>query len=83
MRNKYMYDANPVGVETHSVGVRSALGRPLVGGGSGWVNRAASRAVIGLQPDCDATERKTHIEGQRAILLSRVPPASARPREGR
>ena len=76
MMNNDAYDANPVGVETHSVGVRSALGRPLVGGRSGWVNRAASRTSIGLQPDCDAIGRKTHIEGRRAFPLSRVVVAS-------
>lgn len=74
MMNKYAYDANPVGVKTHSVGVRSALGRPLVGGWSGWVNRARSRADACAAADCLRTHTKTHKEAGGLHLLAAVVP---------
>jgi hypothetical protein len=74
--NNYEYDGEPVGVKRDSVGVWSVLGRPSVGGWSGWVNRLPSRASIGLQRDCGVIERKTRNRGKCATLLSRVVVAS-------
>jgi hypothetical protein len=74
--NNYAYDGQSVGGKALSVGGRSALGRPLVGGWSGWVNRAASCANIGLPPNCIACEQKTHIRADATCSLSRVVAAS-------